>query len=100
MEYRLKGGRLEIRLSGEIDHAKAAGIRVALDKILENSAYDAVILDLSGLKFMDSTGVGLLLGRYKLLKELNKPLCVKNPSPQADKVLRVSGIYSIIPLLA
>jgi stage II sporulation protein AA (anti-sigma F factor antagonist) len=100
MEYRIKGGTLEIKLSGEIDHAKAGSIRTGLDKILSTLEYRTVIFDLSGLKFMDSTGVGLILGRYKMLREKNKPLCVKNPSPQADKVLRVSGIYSIIPLLA
>ena len=48
---------------------------------------------------MDSTGVGLILGRYKKLKSKNIPLFINEPSQQIDKVLKVSGLYTIIPLI-
>ncbi len=48
---------------------------------------------------MDSTGVGLIMGRYKKLKQNNVSMFINEPNKQIDKVLKVSGLYSIIPLI-
>lgn len=97
LEHKMIKGSLYIRLTGELDHATAPLIRSRLDALLESGAYERVILDMGGLSFMDSTGVGLIMGRYKMLRGRNKILCIRAPSPAIDKVLKVSGLYSIIP---
>ena len=96
LNYELRKGTLTVTLAGDIDHASAPGMRVFMDNLIkkENALYDRFILDMSGITFMDSTAVGLIMGRYKLLKSLGK--AVNFLKPVADKVLKVSGLYTII----
>ena len=56
-----------------------------------------VIFDLSGLSFMDSTGIGVLIGRYKKMKERQIPIYISNPSVQVDKIFNMSALYDIMP---
>lgn len=90
---------LFIFLEGEIDQAVAGELRVKLDSYLTSVKVKNVILNMRELTFMDSTGVGLIIGRYKLLKQKNIGLFINEPNKQIDKVLKVSGLYSIIPLI-
>ena len=46
---------------------------------------------------MDSTGIGVLLGRYKMLKKIGVPIYIQNPSVSINKILQISGIYEIMP---
>jgi len=97
LTYNVKKGVLSIKLAGELDHAAAPELREKLDRLLRAGGYEKILFDLSELGFMDSTGVGLLLGRLKTAKSLAKPAAILSPSPAVDKVLKVSGIYTIIP---
>ncbi len=100
MELRYKTGKdgLTLCLSGELDEYTAAFIRGKLDEIIsENLSAKRVVFDLSGLRFMDSTGVGVLLGRYKKYAKF-VPFFIQNPSPAVSKVLGIGGIYEMIPL--
>lgn len=78
----------------------AAAARGAADGIIEqNLACNRVVFDLSGVRFMDSAGIGFLIGRYKKLKRSSTPAYIQSPDPAADKILSMSGIYSLIPKL-
>ena len=55
------------------------------------------IVDLSGVSFMDSTGIGFLIGRYKRFRRYGIPVYVTNPSLSADKILQMSGVYTLMP---
>ena len=89
---------LYINLSGEMDECSAAPARVKCDKLIEeNVNVKKVIVNLSSVAFMDSTGIGFLIGRYKTAKRLSIPLYVEKPNFAADKILNLSGIYSLIP---
>lgn len=90
---------LYIFLEGEIDQSVAGELRVKLDDYLSSVKVKNVILNMRDLTFMDSTGVGLIMGRYKKLKQSNVALFINEPNRQIDKVLKVSGLYSIIPLI-
>lgn len=91
---------LYIYLSGEFDEYNARNVREETDALLErNLNCDRVVFDLSGVKFMDSSGIGFLMGRYKKLKKSSAAMYLQSPDLAADKVLSVSGIYSIIPKL-
>ncbi len=90
---------LYIFLEGEIDQSVAGELRVKLDDYLNSVRVKNVILNMKELTFMDSTGVGLIMGRYKKLKQNNVSMFINEPNKQIDKVLKVSGLYSIIPLI-
>ncbi len=90
---------LYISLVGELDENSAGFVRENLDRDFSNTFCKQVILDLSNLSFMDSTGIGVLIGRYKKLKEKNIPIFLSNPSNHIDKILKMTAIYEIMPKL-
>lgn len=91
---------LYIFLSGELDEYSAPAARRQADEAIDaNAACERAVFDLSGVRFMDSTGIGFLIGRYKKLKRSSTPMYIQSPDLAADKILSMSGIYSLIPKL-
>lgn len=89
---------LYIKLIGDMDEYSAASVRQKCDKLIdENLSVKKIIINLSEVAFMDSTGIGFLIGRYKKAARLGIPLMVEKPNFAADKVLSLSGIYTLIP---
>lgn len=97
LDSKIIGKTLYIGLNGELDEHYATHIRKQLDELIDNVKADKVIVELSGLSFMDSTGIGVLLGRYKKLQARGIPLYLANPSVSIDKILLLSGLYGIMP---
>lgn len=88
-------------LVGELDEANAPYVRTNLDRVLESEKnFNKVIIDLSQLEFMDSTGIGVMIGRYKKLQSRNIPIYIINPSRQAEKIFQMSGLYDIMPKIS
>ena len=85
-----------ISISGDLDERSAHETRTYLDSIIDHKQCDRLILDFRNVDFMDSTGIGVLLGRYKKTKSSDIELCVTNLNPQVDKVFKISGLYQII----
>lgn len=89
---------LHLNLSGEMDECSAADARARCDRLIEdNLSANKIVINLSEVAFMDSTGIGFLIGRYKKASRINIPLYIENPNFAADKILNLSGIYSLIP---
>ena len=65
--YEKGRGGLTVRLSGELDHSEATRLRAEIDALIRETGAKRLILDLNGLDFMDSSGIGLIIGRYKLM---------------------------------
>ena len=87
-----------VSLIGELDEHSAKDTRDEIDKIIENNlSAKFFIFDFSPTTFMDSTGIGMLLGRYKKLKKRGIPSYISNPSFAVNKVLQISGIYDVMP---
>ena len=85
---------------GELDEYASRSIRSLLDNLLDQYLQSrAVIFNLANLTFMDSTGLGFLIGRYKKLKTYQIPVYIENPPLAIEKVLELSGIYEIMPKL-
>jgi stage II sporulation protein AA (anti-sigma F factor antagonist) len=100
MEIKCKksNSALTVYIYGELDECSAVGAKEILDKVLfDNLNVQKVIFDLSGLSFMDSTGIGLMIGRYKKLKQFNIPLYISGASLNTEKVIELAGLYKIMP---
>ena len=85
-----------VYLSGEIDHHSAAVLRRELDDYITRHRPSVLRLDLSGIDFMDSSGLGLLMGRYALLSRLGGKLVVCDPSPSVWRMMRLAGMERIL----
>ncbi|MDE7395236.1 MAG: STAS domain-containing protein [Clostridiales bacterium] len=94
---KVTNGTLYVALYGELDESCATYVRSRLDALFDTPKLTKVVLDMAGVTFMDSTGIGMLIGRYKILKGKNLPLLLSSPSAVVDKLLRLSGIYELMP---
>ncbi len=94
-----QGDVLYVRLLGEVDEHSAALARRDADRLAENasSQIKKAVFDLKNVSFMDSTGIGFLLGRYKKFLRYGVPMYLTNPSFATDKILQMSGVYTLIP---
>ena len=86
---------LYCNLEGEIDHHTALPIRLHIDEKIELCRPKSLILDFSKVTFMDSSGIGLVMGRYKLLKTVQGRIRVENLSPGAYKVMVLAGLEKL-----
>ncbi len=83
------------KLSGELDHHAAGEVRERIDSIVLQQCSRRLVLDLSGLTFMDSSGIGLIMGRYRLLHSMGGTLEVRGASPRMETVIRLSGMEKL-----
>ena len=79
-------------LSGEIDHHSASFIREQIDSIVNAVSPRELCLDFMNVSFMDSSGIGLVMGRYKLMKALGGKLRVRGVSSSTMKVMKLAGL--------
>ena len=98
LQWGKRGEDLYNFLSGELDEHSVAGVRESADRLIdEHAGLSRAVFNLAGLRFMDSAGIGFLLGRYKRLKRYGMAMYLESPEPSADKVLSFSGLYSLMP---
>lgn len=91
-----KNSTLYAFLKGEIDHHTAPELRESIDDaIILNDAPNLIVLDFGGVTFMDSSGVGLVMGRYRLAASKGKKLRVDNLSERDYKIMKMSGIEKL-----
>ena len=91
----LQGDTLTALLDGEIDHHIAKEIREAIDFEVSKSHPKLLRIDFSKIQFMDSSGIGLIMGRYKIMKSLNGKLLVTNASTQLNRLIKLSGLGAL-----
>lgn len=82
-------------LSGEIDHDSAAQIRVRVDGMAQELKPGLLCLDFGGVSFMDSSGVGLVMGRFRQMKLLGGRLRVQNYSDSLYRIFAMSGLEGL-----
>ena len=99
VNYEEKDKLLILEITEEIDHHTTEKIRRRADYEIERHIPRKVIFDFNKVSFMDSAGIGLLIGRYKLAKMLGGVAEITNTSKSIEKVLEMSGITRIIPII-
>ncbi len=84
-----------MRLKGEIDHHTAGGVRKQLESEIKKSGAVNIALDFKEVTFMDSSGIGVIIGRYKTVTALGGSIVIYNASEQIKRLLEMSGIRKI-----
>ena len=94
--YVPKDKLLTFKLSEDIDDNQTDKLRRKIDNEITRFLPRKIIFDFSNVSFMDSAGIGMIIGRYKLLSMLGGTLEIKNVSPSVERILKMSGILKII----
>ena len=97
-EFLFKNEELTAALSADIDHHSAATIREEIDRELYRCRPKKLRLDVSRVNFIDSSGLGLILGRYTKAEEIGCSFVLSNPSAQIEKILRLAGTDRVISI--
>ena len=95
VELTYRNGVLTAKLYGELDHHQAPGVRGEIDAGCESYRPDELVLDFGALSFMDSSGIGLIMGRYRCISLLGGRLRVVNIPPHLKQIVTLSGIESL-----
>lgn len=93
-----KGEQLVVHIPREVDHCFADAVREETDRRLQTEEIQSLVFDFRETEFMDSSGIGLLMGRYKLMKALGGSVRIIHAGERIRKILMLSGIHKIIPM--
>ena len=89
-------GVLRVGLEGEIDHHSAVATRGEIDRLIYENRPKRLELELSRIGFMDSSGLGLVMGRYALVRDLGGEMAVIDPSPAILRIFKLAGMERLI----
>jgi stage II sporulation protein AA (anti-sigma F factor antagonist) len=100
LQMELEHGRraLIVRLTGELDHHTAEEVRKRLDDAIEKGRAAHIVLNLKDLIFMDSSGLGVILGRYKQLVGKGGKMVVCDVNPAVYRLFEMSGLFKIVSI--
>lgn len=98
MEIKMEniGTTLVVKVAGEIDHHTAPELKDEIDREINLRNIINLVLDFDGVSFMDSSGIGVLIGRYKQIQARGGRTMVIRVRPQVDKILEISGLKKIL----
>ena len=100
MNFHLKKdeGMLVVKVCGELDHHNISELRTAIDDYIFALAPKGLILDFSELSLMDSSGIGLIMGRLRLMEDIGSRVCVSGASEPVKKIIALSGLGKMVAL--
>ncbi len=96
--YKIVDGFLVIKIDGDLDNMATFQYKTKLCEIIKLNQFKQVIIDLSNVTFIDSSGIGLLLGRYNQVKQYGGHLILCGINKQIKKTIQITGIASIIDI--
>lgn len=91
-----EGDRLLVSISGEIDHHNAVWVRNELDRKISEMYPKLTVLELSRIDFMDSSGLGLIMGRYSKMQSVGGRLVLRNPNERLVRIFKLAGLEKIV----
>ena len=97
--YEPRGQMLVIHLPRELDHHNCRNLRYETDLLLSENYITRIIFDFSQTEFMDSSGIGVILGRYRILRDRGGKMAVCHMNPHIARIFHMSGMDRIIPEL-
>lgn len=96
MQVKVRGNSLVIIVNGDLDHHNAEIIKEIADSSIMENKIRNVIFDFKNSNFMDSSGIGVMMGRYKLIANAGGRTCAVNLSPAINRIFQVSGLHKVI----
>ena len=100
LDYERHRQTLTVHLAEELDHRAATQMRGELDELLSDGTIRRLVLDLRRLNFMDSSGIGLIIGRYKLMARRGGSVAVVNADRRMDRIFEMAGLYELVERMA
>lgn len=98
LDFFRQGGAVGVRVIGELDVAASPLLREALVELVDGQGSLSVVLDLQEMTFIDSTGIGVLVGALRSLRGKGGALVLANPRPMAIRVLEIAGLTQIFDI--
>ncbi|MDQ0299525.1 stage II sporulation protein AA (anti-sigma F factor antagonist) [Salibacterium salarium] len=98
MDLEQMGDVLCVRLKGELDHHSSLELRTEVERYLEQNRTMHIVLNLEELVFMDSSGIGVILGRYKQISKNGGEMVVCSISAPVKRLFELSGLFKILRL--
>lgn len=92
----IKQGALSVQVEGELDMRGAELFRDTIDQALDESGVKHIVLNMKNVSFIDSAGLGVILGRYKRISHIGGRMSAVQIQPQVARLLEVSGLFRII----
>lgn len=96
--FDLINNKLIIRIDGDIDHHSCEEIRNKIDNEISRRNPKNIVFDMKNVNFMDSSGIGVVIGRYKLIVAKGGVAAMVNVKPQIQRVYDICGLKKIIPI--
>lgn len=96
IKFSKEGNVLVVLIEGEIDHHTASRARERIDSKFLMEPVKNMVMDLSRVTFMDSAGIGLILGRLSRVTSVGGKMSIRKPKPEINKILKMSKIESIV----
>jgi anti-sigma B factor antagonist len=96
LQYRLVSGVAVVSVSGEVDVSTCGVLRGALLRVITDEKYRGLVVNLAGVTFIDSAGIGVLVGVWRRVSATDGGLAVAMPSPQVQSVLDATGLTKVL----
>lgn len=96
IHYVDEGAFIIVSFQGEINSFNAPGYRYELSQLIDNSKKD-IVFDFKDISFIDSSGIGLVLGRYNQLKNNHRTLILSGLSDSCFRLFELTGLFLIMP---
>ena len=97
-EFIREGELLTLKPRGDIDHHLSSNIRDEIDYYIYKYGIKDILFDFANVNFMDSSGVGLIMGRYKKIKLIGGCIAVTNLRPGVERIFQISGLYKLVEI--
>ncbi|MDO4548865.1 MAG: anti-sigma factor antagonist [Clostridia bacterium] len=88
-----------VRLRGEVDHMQAQRLKPEIDELLKNPRVKRLVFEMDDVSFMDSSGIGVILGRYRVMKKRGGTVAVSGVGGHVDRIFKMAGLYKLVEKL-
>jgi anti-sigma B factor antagonist len=98
LDYGLADGIAVVQVTGEVDVANCGVLRDGLLRIVTDEGFRGLVVNLAGVRFIDSTGIGVLVGVWRAVRVTASGVVLAAPAPQVRRVLDTAGLTKILPV--
>ena len=96
VDFSMQGATLVVMINGEVDHHTSVALRENVDREFQKRRARSILFDFNNIVFMDSSGIGLLMGRYRTVAISGGSIALFNVKPKVNQMLELSGIYKLM----